>query len=500
MSILVVGLSHRSAPVAVLERAAVAGDDLVKLLHAVHDSANVAESAIVSTCNRVEIYAVVDKFHGGVSAISELLALHSGVPMDDLSRHLYVHYEERAVQHAFAVACGLESMVVGEGQILGQIRQAFKLAKDEGTLGRDLHDVLQQSLRVGKRAHHETGIDKAGASLVSVGLEVAARHLGPLDGVRALVVGAGSMSSLAAATLSRAGAREVVVANRTHAKAVRLAGSLDVPARAVELSALDAEIAGADLVVSCTGAGGLVLTAAQLRARGVGDDGGRRFFLDLALPHDIDRSVRDLDGVELAGLDDLRTAQEAAKAIGPAAVEAVRRIVCDEVEAFLSAARAAAVAPTVVALRSMAAGVVEAELARLSGRVPEMDDRDRREIEQTVRRVVDKLLHAPTVRVKELAAAPGGDSYADALRELFGLDPKAPEAVARADLREDEPAVVDAAEAGCVSPTPVHGLWTAAPGSAAPDDVNVETVNAQAASVRAVSARDAVPAREGDET
>jgi glutamyl-tRNA reductase len=516
MSILVVGLSHRSAPVAVLERAAVAGDDLAKLLHAVHESPNVVEAAIVSTCNRVEIYAVVDKFHGGVSAISELLALHSGVPMDDLSRHLYVHYEERAVQHVFAVACGLESMVVGEGQILGQIRQAFRLAQDEGTLGRDLHDVLQQSLRVGKRAHHETGIDKAGASLVSVGLDVAARHLGPLEDVRALVVGAGSMSSLAAATLSRAGAREVVVANRTHEKAVRLAESLDVPSRAVELSVLDAAIAEADLVVSCTGAAGLVITAERLTARGVGSDGRRRFLLDLALPHDVERAAGALPGVELAGLDDLRTAEEAARAIGPEAVEAVRRIVCEEVEAFLSAARAAAVAPTVVALRSKAAEVVESELTRLTGRVPAMDDRARREIEQTVRRVVDKLLHAPTVRVKELAAAPGGDSYADALRELFDLDPKAPEAVARADMREEEAgppvrsgsaSTVDpgCAEADCVSPASAEGdvaadvAGEAARHVTAPDGVNVETVNAQAASVRAVSARDPLPAREGDE-
>uniref|UniRef100_UPI00104124C8 glutamyl-tRNA reductase n=1 Tax=Actinomadura roseirufa TaxID=2094049 RepID=UPI00104124C8 len=437
MSVLVVGLSHRSAPVAMLERAAVTGDDLAKLLHAVHRSPNVAETAIVSTCNRVEIYAVVDKFHGGVSAISELLALHSGVPMEDLSRHLYVHYEERAVQHAFAVACGLESMVVGEGQILGQLRQAFRLAQEEGTLGRDLHDVLQQALRVGKRAHHETGIDKAGASLVSVGLEIAVRHLGPLEGVRALVVGAGSMSALAAATLSRAGAREIVIANRTQARAERLAASLEVPARAVGLADLDDALAEADLVVSCTGATGLVLTGAQLAAAGAG--GRRRFLLDLALPHDIERSARDLPGVELAGLDDLRTAEEAGSAIGPEAVEAVRRIVCDEVGAFLGAARAAAVAPTVVALRSKAAGVVEAELTRLAGRLPDLDERARKEIGQTVRRVVDKLLHAPTVRVKELAAAPGGDSYADALRELFDLDPKAPQAVARADMREEEP-------------------------------------------------------------
>jgi len=517
MSILVVGLSHRSAPVAVLERAAVSGDDLVKLLHAVHKSGNVAEAAIVSTCNRVEIYAVVDKFHGGVSAISELLSLHSGIPLDDLSRHLYVHYEERAVQHVFAVACGLESMVVGEGQILGQIRQAFRLAQDEGTLGRDLNEVLQQSLRVGKRAHHETGIDKAGASLVSVGLDVAARHLGPLDGVRALVVGAGSMSSLAAVTLSRAGAREVVVANRTHERAVRLAESLDVPARAVELAHLDAAIAEADLVVSCTGAAGLVLTVAQLAAHGVGSDERKRFLLDLALPHDIEREARDLPGVRLAGLDDLRTEQEAAEAVGPEAVEAARRIVREEVEAFLASARAAAVAPTVVALRSKAAEVVEAELNRLAGRLPGIEERARKEIERTVRRVVDKLLHAPTVRMKELAAAPGGDSYADALRELFDLDPKAPEAVARADMREDEPAgapswrdrepAVDAAcaEADCLSAEPPAGP---AAGAVSVQEVNAhelrgvhaETVNAQAASVRAVSAADGAAVREGDGT
>ena len=434
MSVLVVGLSHRSAPVAMLERASVSGDELVKLLHEVHDCAHVGEAAIVSTCNRVEVYAVVDKFHGGVSGISDLLSRHSGIPLEDLSHHLYVHYEDRAVQHAFSVACGLESMVVGEAQILGQIRQAFKLAQERGTLGRELHDLLQQALRVGKRAHHETGIDKVGASLVSVGLEVAASHLGPLEDARALVVGAGAMSGLAVATLGRIGVREIVVANRTRERAERLAESAPVPARAVDLSAVDAELAGADLVVSCTGATGLVLTADRLAAQGVGADGRRRFFLDLALPHDIDPAVRRLDGVALAGLDDLRTAQETADAIGPEAVEAVRRIVRDEVAVFLGAARAAAVAPTVVALRSKAAEVVDAELARLSGRLPELDERARKEIAQTVRRVVDKLLHAPTVRVKELASAPGGDTYADALRELFDLDPKAPEAVARADM------------------------------------------------------------------
>ncbi|MEV4257128.1 glutamyl-tRNA reductase [Spirillospora sp. NPDC049652] len=432
MSVLVVGLSHRSAPVALLERAAVSGDDLLKLLHAVRDCGHVAEAAIVSTCNRVEVYAVVDRFHGGVTAVSELLALHSGVPLEELSRHLYVHYEERAVQHVFAVASGLDSMVVGEGQILGQIRKAFKLGQDEHTIGRDLHDLLQRALRVGKRAHHETGIDQAGASLVSVGLEVAGKHLGTLPGKRALVVGAGSMSSLAAATLSRGGAGEIVIANRTFDNAVRLAASLESPARAIRMDELTAALAEADLIVSCTGATGRVITADMLAAP-EGDGTRRRFVLDLALPHDVDPAVREVPGVALAGLDDLRVAQEAARAVGPEAVEQVKRIVSDEVSAYLSAARAAAVAPTVVALRSKAAEVVDAELARLAGRLPDIDERAYKELAQTVRRVADKLLHAPTVRVKELAAAPGGDAYADALRELFGLDPSKPEAVVRAD-------------------------------------------------------------------
>lgn len=430
MSLLVVGLSHRSAPVTLLEQTSITGDDLVKLLHEIHES--VSEVMVVSTCNRVEVYAAVDKFHSGVQLISELLARHSGVALEELSRHLYVHYEDRAVQHAFTVACGLESMVVGEGQILGQIRSAFRLAQAEETIGRTLHEVVQRALRVGKRAHSDTGIDQAGASLVSVGLQVAAGHLGDLTDRKALVIGAGAMSGLAVATLARTGVGEIVVANRTYDKAERLAESartVGVPARPLRLEDLGAELNSAELVISCTGAG-LMISRDQLVP-------GQRFILDLALPHDVDPGVREVEGTGLANLDDLRTAEEAARAIGPEAVEAVRQIVADEVAAFLSAARAAAVAPTVVALRAKAAEVVELELARLRAKLPDLDPKTEHELAMTVRRVADKLLHVPTVRVKELAAAPGGDAYADALRELFDLDPKAPQAVARADLRAD---------------------------------------------------------------
>ncbi|GAA3792325.1 glutamyl-tRNA reductase [Sphaerisporangium flaviroseum] len=440
MSLLTVGVSHKTAPVALLERLAVTGDALVKLLHDIQSDAHVSEAMIVSTCNRIEVYTEVDRFHGGVTAVTDLLSLHSGIPQDQLTRHLYVHYEDRAVEHLFTVICGLDSMVVGEGQILGQMRQSLKLAQEQGTAGPTLNELAQQALRVGKRAHTETGIDRAGASLVGVGLTLAERVLGPIDGKRALVVGAGSMSALSAATLSRAGVTDIVIANRTFERAARLAQT--VGGRAVEFADVRYELAGADLVISCTGAGSVVIgtdmVAAAVRDRPL-------FLLDLALPHDVDPGVRTLPGVTLVDLESMQEAGLGAQGAdgGSDDVVAVRSIVAAEVCEYLRAERAAKVTPTVVALRAKAADVVEAELGRLVTRVPEIDGRLRGEIAQTVRRVVDKLLHEPTVRVKRLAASPAGDHYAEALRELFDLNPKVPEAVARADLAEVEADLTD---------------------------------------------------------
>ncbi|GGQ10761.1 glutamyl-tRNA reductase [Streptosporangium pseudovulgare] len=431
MSVLVVGLSHRTAPVALLERVSVTGDALVKLLHDVQRDPAVAEAMVVSTCNRVEVYAVVDRFHTAVNGLSELLGVHSGVPLDQLSAHLYVHYEDRAVEHLFSVAAGLDSMVLGEGQILGQVRSALRLAQEEGTLGTTLNDLVQQALRVGKRSHAETGIDRAGASLVGVGLTLAGRVLGPIGDRAALVVGAGSMSSLSAATLQRAGVTDIVVVNRTHERAVRLAQA--VGGRAAEFGELAAELARADLVISCTGATDLVITADMVPAR-------EMFLLDLALPRDVDPAVRDLPGVTLVDLESMQdgTADADTDDGGRAeAIIAVREIVAEEVAAYLSAERASRVTPTVVALRSKAADVVEAELGRLVSRLPELDGRARDEVTQTIRRVVDKLLHEPTVRVKQLAQSPAGDHYAEALRELFNLDPKVPAAVRCAEVEKE---------------------------------------------------------------
>ena len=443
MSVLVVGLSHKSAPVAVLERAAVSGDTVTKLLRDVVQAEPVAEAFVVSTCNRVEVYADVDRFHAGVTAICELLARHCGMPSHELTQYLYVHYEDRAVSHLLAVAAGLDSMVVGEDQILGQVRSAVKLAAEHGTAGRVLGELGRLALRTGKRARAETAIGRAGFSLLSAAVELAAARLGPphpgadpLAGRDVLVVGAGSMSGLATATAARSGAASITVANRTRKHAERLAASVStVTTRVAGLADLPAAIAIADVVISCTGAAGQVITgdmvSAALAAREAEADRGALVIMDLAMPRDVEPAVADLPGVVLIGMNQL---SEHAGAVRDDDVAAVRTILEAELAAYQSAMDAARVAPTVVALRAKAAGVVDAELARLAGRLSadDLSGHALDEIAQTVRRVVDKLLHAPTVRVKELAGSPGGEEYAAALRVLFDLDPRAVEAVTRA--------------------------------------------------------------------
>lgn len=436
MSLLVVGLSHRSAPVAVLEAAAVPSADAGKVLCELLKREHVVEALLLSTCNRVEVYAVVQTFHGGLADITDVLAHQSAIALDQLSDHLYVHYAAAGVEHLFSVAAGLDSMVVGEPQILGQLRAAYAGAEQAGAVGRTLHEVVQQALRVGKRVHTETGIDAAGASVVSEALADAAEALAAagwpgLTDRRALVLGAGSMGGLAAAQLRRAGVAEIVLANRTEASAQRLAVLCEAegtPARAVGLDGVTAALATADLVICCTGAAGAVLGVEQV-AGARGHSRAPLVVCDLGLPRDVETGVAQLPGVTLLDLTTVARRLERRTTVSRA-ISAAHRLVAREVRSYLVAQRTAEVTPTVTALRRRAAEVVDAELLRLDSRLPGLDHDVRDELARTVRRVVDKLLHAPTVRVKQLAESGGGEAYADALRELFELDPQAAAAIA----------------------------------------------------------------------
>jgi glutamyl-tRNA reductase len=438
MSLLAVGVSHQNAPVALLEQFAMGTDDTVKALHELVGTDHVSEAIVLATCNRVEVFAEVDRFHGGVTEVSRVLARQAGATVEELSPYVTVHYEDQAVTHLFTVAAGLDSMVVGETQVLGQLRNAYALAREQGTVGRALHPVAQRALRVGKRVHSETGIDRAGASLVSVSLDRAEDRIGSLEGRSVLVVGAGSMGALAATTLARRGAA-VTVSSRTPEHAQRLATSVE--GRAADLSALPEELAAADVLVTCTGARGLVIVTDVVAAAMAGRPDRPLVVIDLALPRDVDPGVAALPGVHVVDLALLQGERTAAgeHAGGPIAADdvAAAHALIDAETALLRAERqAAAVAPTVSALRTQAAEVVDAELLRLSTRVPDLDAKARAEVARTVHRVVDKLLHEPTVRVKELASAPGGVDYADALRALFGLGIDAEVAPERTNLAE----------------------------------------------------------------
>ncbi|ACU95367.1 glutamyl-tRNA reductase [Saccharomonospora viridis] len=425
MSILAIGLSHRTADLATLERVAVPAAEVGKVLHELQQADDVSEVMLLSTCNRIEVYAVVETFHGGLASIADVLARQAGMETAELYDHFYVHYAGAAVEHVFSVASGLDSMVVGETQILGQVRTAYATARETGTVGSTLHELIQTTLRVGKRVHTETGLDRLGASVVSEALAAA----GELSGRRALVVGAGSMGALATSQLRKGGIAEIVVINRTPERAARLVSSLTeqgVTAKAAPMAELADEVARADVVVVCTGAKNAVLGTEHVAPRA-----DRPVVVcDLGLPRDVEPEVGSVPGVTLVDLETVRKRMaESGTATTDKQLAKASGIILDEVRAYLAGQRSAAVTPTVTALRKRAAEVVDAELLRLDRRLPDLDADVRDELGRTVRRVVDKLLHTPTVRVKQLAAEKSGTDYANALRELFGLDPQVPTVV-----------------------------------------------------------------------
>jgi len=417
VSILVVSVSHKSTSVSDLAQLALDAPASAKLAEQLIGSEHIDEAVILSTCNRTELYASVTRFHGALDDATQALADIAGLRPSELRSLCAVFFDEGAVAHTFSVAAGLESLVIGESQILGQVRSALTLSQAHETVGTVLNALFQQAIRVGKRVHTETGIGAAGRSLITAAYRLLTDELGALEGRRVLVVGAGAMAGLAARTAAADGA-SVTCANRTLAHAERLADA--VGGTAVPLSDLPQALAATDFLVTCTGAHTLTIGAADLAGTPV------RGVVDLALPADVAAEVVE-HGVCLVNLDRLVTDQP--DVASAQEIEDARDLVREEVAHFLGLRRAAHVAPTVVALRSMASDVVAAELRRLEARLPQLDDHEREQIQRSMRRIVDKLLHTPTVRVQELSSEPDAVDYAAALRVLFALDPQAVAAV-----------------------------------------------------------------------
>lgn len=411
MSVLVVGMSHRVAPVNVLEQVSMDEDKRDRTAQRLLQCPSLSEVILLSTCNRVEAYTVTNSFHSGVNEIVDVFAETSGLTGDELREHLYVRYADAAAEHMLAVASGLDSMVLGEQQIIGQVRTAYQAASDNGTVGPTLHALAQAALHTGKRVHSETGIDETGASMVTFALDKVAESLDSdsFKGHRALVLGAGAMSSLAATHLGKRGIDELVIANRTFDRAERLAQhsrEAGVPAHAVEFPERIKAYNDVDIIVSATGAHDYTVKAPDIT-------GHTPVFVDLSMPRDIDPNVPgtliNIESLRQSEREESREVEEIAK-----------RILREELDAFTSAQRVRDVAPALSALRSMAAGIVAKEMERFDNRV-ETDPETHREVAKTVQRVVDKLLHQPTVQVKALAANSGTITYDNALQQLFGL-------------------------------------------------------------------------------
>jgi len=416
MAVLAIGISHRGADVGLLERLSFGDDDFPKAYRRAADDDAVREAVVVSTCNRVEVYGLVDSYHAGFLSLKRLLCETRGVGADELAEPLYSHYEDGAVEHLFSVAAGLDSMVLGEPQILSQVRAAQRRATAEGAAAHELTALFHAAARTGRRARAETGIGAAPGAFVDAGASLAEQALGRLSDARAVVVGAGHMAALAAKHLRSRGVADLTILNRSAERASSLAERTG--ARAGSLSDLRSVLAAADLVVSSTGATGVVLSADDVGAR----DGRPLFILDLAVPRDVDPAMGEVAGVTLVDLTGLRQTLEARNA-GVVDVDLARQVVAEEVKRFVVRRRSEHLAPVIVALRRRGEEVVAGELERYRGQLADLTPDERQAVEALARSVVSKLLHDPIVELKERAGAGVERAHARLIAELFGIDP-----------------------------------------------------------------------------
>jgi glutamyl-tRNA reductase len=420
MPVVVIGVNHRTAPLGVLEAMTVGDASLGKTLHALLSKENVSEAVVLSTCNRTEVYAVAEKFHGGYADVRAVLAELAFLDPEDFADHLYVHHDAAAVAHLFDVVSGLDSAVLGEHEIQGQVKTAWEHARREDAVGTTLNLLFRHALEAGKRARSETGIGQGTASVSYAAVALAAQQLGSLDGRRAIVLGAGDMGSSMAESLAAAGVADLVVANRTHAKAEKLAGA--VGGRAIRFADLHSELVGADVVLTSTGASSVLLTRADIESAMAERAGRPLVLVDIAVPRDIDPSVADLDGVTVLDMDDLGAFADRGLAERRREVDAVRDILDEELERFQAATSAREIAPVIVALREAAEAVRMVELERARTRLGGLDGTQQAAVEKLTQGLVAKLLHQPTVALREAAGSAKGDRLVQALRDLYDLD------------------------------------------------------------------------------
>ena len=420
MSVVVIGVNHRTMPLDLFERMTVDGARLPKALADLAAREHLGEVLVLSTCKRTEVYACAERFHGAYADVRNFLSELAFVAPDEFADHLYVHYDAEAVRHLFAVAAGLDSAVIGEAEIIGQVRTAWERAGEEGTSGPVLNLLFRHALETGKRARTETGIARGTTSVSHAAVEMAGEHLGGLAGKRVLVMGAGEMAEGMATALQRAGVTDVFVANRTWRKARALADRIG--GTAVWLSDLPLVLLEVDLLLTSTGATVPVVEHDDFAPVMAERDGRELLIVDIAVPRDVDPAVRDIPGVTLLDINDLRTFAQAGLDRRAGELAAVDAIVDEEVGRYRTAASARSADPVVGALHRWADQVRADELARFDARLAGLDERQREAVEALLKGVSNKLLHRPTRALKEHAGSATGDRLVEATRQLYDLD------------------------------------------------------------------------------
>ncbi|WP_421121453.1 glutamyl-tRNA reductase [Aquihabitans daechungensis] len=407
-------------PLDLFERMTIDGARLPKALHDLGAREHIGEVVVLSTCNRTEVYAIAERFHGAYADVRNFLSELAFVPPDEFADHLYVHYDAEAIRHLFSVAAGLDSSVIGEAEILGQVRGAWEQAGQEGTAGPVLNLLFRHALETGKRARTDTDIARGTASVSHAAVEMAAERLGDLVGKRVLIMGAGDMAEGMATALQGAGVADVFVANRTWRKARTLADRIG--GQAVRLSDLSLALLEVDLLLTSTGSTVPVVERDDFAPVMAERSGADLLIVDIAVPRDVDPTVADLDGVTLLNIDDLRRFAQAGIERRSHELAAVEAIIDEELARFRSAASARSAAPVVASLRGWADEVRTAELSRFEAKLDGLDDRQREAVEALTKGLVAKLLHQPTVTLKDTAGSATGERLADATRQLFDLD------------------------------------------------------------------------------
>ena len=418
MSIVVIGVNHRTAPIDLLERVSVSGPELAKAITGLVSRANIREAAVLSTCNRTEVYAVAERFHGAYADIRDFFCELGGMQPDELHPHLYSQHDDAAVSHLFEVAAGLDSAVLGESEILGQVRSAWEIAQAEGGTKATLNLLFRHAIETGKRARTETSIGRHTASVSHAAVEMAHERLGGIAGRRVLVVGAGEMGEGIAVALVGAGATDITVTNRTQARAAQLAQR--VSGNIVPFSQLGAALREADVLLTCTGAGTIIIDHELVVAARLGIS-SPLLVVDIAVPRDVAADVEQAPDVTLLNLDHLRDWAARGIALRAAEADRVRSIVGEEVERFGLEATARQAAPLVAQLHEKADHVRLAELERFANRLASLEPAQREAVEAVTKGIVAKMLHQLSVRLKDDAGTPQGERNAAAVRDLFDL-------------------------------------------------------------------------------